>query len=136
MKVLTAILLTAVPVLAHHSFGAEYDAEKPLTMTGTVTKVEWTNPHSHFYLDVADASGKVANWKIEGYPPSVLSRTGFKREVTLKPGDKITVFAWHARDGSNWAHGRQLTLSDGKKLYYGPPAGTGDGGARPAVDVP
>jgi hypothetical protein len=136
LLILTAAIGLVVPLAAHHSFGAEYDADKPLTLAGVITKIEWTNPHTHLYLDITDASGKTANWKIEGYPPTVLYRTGFKREVTIKAGDKITIFAWHARDGSNWAHGRQITFSDGKKLYWGPPAGTGDGGARPAVDVP
>jgi len=129
------ILLVAVPAFAHHSFGAEYDVNKTITLSGTVTKTEWTNPHAHFYLDVKDQSGKVVNWKFEGYPPSVLSRTGWKRDATIKPGDQITVFGWQARDGGAWAHGRQVTFPDGKKLFYGPPAGTGDGGATPAVDV-
>src|SRR5436189_2000740 len=86
---------------AHHSFGAEYDADKPITLTGVITKVEWTNPHSHFYLDVKDGKGNVVNWKFEGYNPAVLSRIGWKRDVTLKPGDTITVFGWRARDGGN-----------------------------------
>jgi len=130
-----ALLLTALPVLAHHSFGAEYDVNKPITISGVVTKVEWTNPHSHFYLDVKDASGAVVNWKFEGYPPNVLYRTGWKKEVTLKPGDAITVFAWRARDGTAWAHSREVTFHDGKKLFFGPPAGTGDGGDTPPVEV-
>ena len=83
-----------------------------------------------------DDKGNVANWRLDGYPPVVLSRTGWKREATLKPGDRITVFGWQARDGTNWAHGRQVTFQDGKKLYFGPPSGTGDGGAKPAVDAP
>jgi hypothetical protein len=130
------LLTAAAPMLAHHSFGAEYDGDKPVTLTGVVTKVEWTNPHSYFYLDVKDKDGKVANWKFEGYPPNVLYRTGWKREVTLKNGDTITVFGWRARDGTNWAHSREVTFADGKKLYFGPPAGTGDGGNTPPVDVP
>jgi len=130
-----ALWLVAVPLLAHHSFGAEYDVNKPVTLTGVITKIEWTNPHSFFYVDVKDASGKVTNWKFEGYPPSVLSRTGWKKDVTMKNGDTVTVFGWHARDGSNLAHSREVTLADGKKLFFGPPAGTGDGGATPAVDV-
>src|SRR5262249_29984287 len=110
------LLLAAFAARAHHSFGAEYDASKPITLTGVVTKVEWTNPHSHFFMDVKDAKGSVANWKFEGYPPSVLSRTGWKRDTTLKPGDEVTVFGWRSRDGTNWAHGRQVTFSDGSKL--------------------
>jgi len=130
---LAPVLLMALPGWAHHSFGAEYDAKKPITLSGTVTKVEWTNPHIHFYLDVKDSSGKVVNWKIEGFPPNVLYRTGWKRDVTMKPGDTITVTGWQARDGGNWAHSREVTFSDGKKLFAGPPSGTGDGGNTPAV---
>lgn len=129
-------LLAALPVLAHHSFGAEFDANKPITLTGVITKVEWTNPHSYFYLDVKDKDGKVANWKFEGYPPNVLYRSGWKREVTIKEGDTITVFGWRARDGTDWAHSREVTFKDGKKLFFGPPAGTGDGGNTPPVELP
>ena len=131
-----ALLGLAASLPAHHSFGAEYDVNKPITLTGVVTKVEWTNPHTHFYLDVADAAGKVTNWKFEGYNLAVLYRIGWKKDITIKPGDRITVSGWQARDGGNWAHSRQITLPDGKKLFFGPPAGTGDGGAAPAVEVP
>jgi len=129
-----ALLLPALPVLAHHSFGAEYDVNKPITLSGVVTKVEWTNPHSHFYMDVKDDKGAVVNWKFEGYPPSVLYRTGWKRD-TFKAGDTITVFGWRSRDGTAWAHSREVTFKDGKKLFFGPPAGTGDGGDTPPVEV-
>lgn len=127
------LLLAALPLAAHHSFGAEYDANKSVTLTGVVTKVEWTNPHSYIFMDVKNSSGAVENWKLEGYPPSVLYRTGWKREVSLKAGDTITVSGWRARDGTNWAHSREVTWQDGKRLYFGPPAGTGDGGNAPAV---
>ena len=124
--------LAAIPLLAHHSFGAEYDADKPVTLTGTVTKIEWTNPHSYLFLDVTDDKGIVANWKLEGYPPTALYRTGWKRDVTMKPGDTVTVFGWRARDGTNWAHSREVTFAKtGKKLQSGPPAGNGDGGNTP-----
>jgi hypothetical protein len=132
---LIAVVLSAVPTRAHHSFGAEYDVNKPITLTGVITKVEWTNPHSHFYLDVTDARGKVVNWKFEGYNPAVLYRVGWKKDISLKPGDRITVFGWQARDGGAWAHSREITLASGKKLFFGPPAGTGDGGNTPAVEV-
>jgi uncharacterized protein DUF6152 len=130
------LCLGTIPLLAHHSFGAEYDASKPITLTGVITKVEWTNPHSHFYLDVTDDKGTVTNWKFEGYNPAVLYRIGWKKDTTIKPGDKITVTGWRARDGGNWAHSREITFPGGKKLFFGPPAGTGDGGNTPAVEVP
>jgi hypothetical protein len=86
-------------------------------------------------MDVTDKDGKVANWKFEGYGPGVLYRLGWKKDQTMKPGDRITVFAWRARDGTNWAHSREITLASGAKMMFGPPAGTGDGGNSPAVEV-
>jgi len=127
--------LLTTQLAAHHSFGAEYDANKPVTVSGVITKIDWTNPHSYFFVDVKDSKGNVANWKFEGYPPGVLYRTGWKKDVTMKKGDTITVFGWQARDGTNWAHSREVTFADGKKLFFGPPAGTGDGGTAPAVDI-
>jgi hypothetical protein len=130
------LCFAAVPLLAHHSFGAEYDADKPVTITGVVTNIEWTNPHSHFFLDVKDDKGNLVNWKFEGYPPVVLYRTGWRKDITMKVGDTVTVFDWQARDGTKWAHSREITFADGKKLFFGPPAGTGDGGNTPAVKAP
>ena len=121
---------------AHHSFGAEYDTSKPVTLTGVVTKIEWTNPHFYFYVDVTDKDGAVANWKFEGYPPNVLSRIGWRKDVTMRLGDTVTVFAWRARDNSNLAHSRTVTFKDGKKLESGPPAGNGDGGNTPPATAP
>jgi len=122
-------LVAPPPARAHHSFGVVYDANQPITLTGTVTKLEWTNPHAHLLIDVKDSSGKVVSWTLEGYPATVLSRTGWKRDETVKPGDTITIFGWKARDGSPLAHLRQATLPDGRKLFFGPPAGTGEGAA-------
>src|SRR5579863_8315562 len=110
-------LLLSAPVFAHHSFGAEYDDTKPVTVTGVVTKVDWENPHIHFYLDVKDDSGTV-QWKFEGFPPNMLIRQGWRR-------DTVTVFGWRARDGSNFAHSREVTWADGSKKTSGPPASTG-----------
>lgn len=125
------LLAATTMVNAHHSFGAEYDETKPVTLKGTITEIEWTNPHTYLFMDVIDSQGRKANWKWEGYPPGVLYRTGWSR-TTLKPGDMVTIFGWRARDGSNWAHSREVTLADGKKLFAGPPAGTGGGGPSAA----
>ena len=130
-----AVLLGAHVASAHHSFGAEYDVNKPITLTGVITKIEWTNPHSHIYVDVKDDGGKIVSWQLEGYPPGVLQRNGWKRDVTIKVGDEITVSGWRARDGGAWGHLRDITLKDGQKMIFGPPPGTGDGGNTPAVDV-
>jgi hypothetical protein len=128
---LSAVLTLAAgaTTVAHHSFGVAFDANKTVTLTGTITKIEWSNPHTHLYADVKDSAGRVVNWKLEGYPPTVLARTGWKRDVTVKVGDTIGMFGYHARDGSPFAHLREVTLPDGKRMFFGPPPGTGEGGA-------
>lgn len=122
MKAAFAFLLAGVALLAptgafaHHSFAAEYDVKKPVTLKGTVTSVEWTNPHARIYIDVKDESGTVTNWNLELASPNVLVRQGWSRH-TLKVGDQITVQGSQAKDGSQMANARTVTLSDGRKVF-------------------
>lgn len=123
---LAAVLgLAAVPAFAHHSFAAEYDAQKPVTLTGTVTKVEWMNPHARFYIDVKDDAGKVTNWEFELGSPNGLMRRGWTRN-SLKPGDTVTVDGSLAKDGSSLANARTIKLADGRKVFAGSATETGD----------
>ena len=121
----SCLMMMIAPLDGHHSFAAEYDAGKPVTVKGTVARVDWTNPHIHFYLDVKDDAGAVTQIKFEGYPPNMLVRQGWKRDATLKPGETITVSGWRGRLETNIAAAREVTFSDGRKLNAGPPAGTG-----------
>ena len=115
-------LLAPAAALAHHSFAAEYDAKKPITLKGTVTKVEWTNPHARFYLDVKDESGTLTNWNLELASPNVLTRNGWTRH-SLSVGDQITVEGAQAKDGSQMANARTVTLADGKRIFAFSPSG-------------
>src|SRR5579862_8290904 len=129
--VLTAGLLLAVaaPMLAHHAFAAEYDSTKPVKVTGTISKVEWTNPHIWFYVDVKDDSGKVTTWGFSGGPPGMLQRRGINKSV-LKIGDIVTVEGFRAKDASFNGTGGNVTFADGRKVFAGSaedPAGTGQG---------
>jgi hypothetical protein len=117
LLVCLALSLASVPALAHHSFAAEFDATKPLKLTGAVTRLEWTNPHTWFYIDVKGDDGKVANWGIEMGSPNGLMRAGWTRN-SMKVGDIVTVEASRAKDGSNNANARAVTLaSTGQRLF-------------------
>jgi DNA/RNA endonuclease YhcR with UshA esterase domain len=117
--------VAAVPAIAHHSFAAEYDAAKPVTLTGTVTKVEWMNPHARFYIDVKDDTGKVSNWEFELGSPNGLMRRGWTRN-SLKEGDVVTVDGSLAKDGSKLANARKIKLADGRQVFAGSATETGD----------
>jgi hypothetical protein len=116
--------VAAMPALAHHSFAAEYDNKKPVSLTGTVTKVEWMNPHARFYLDVKDDKGTVTNWEFELGSPNGLMRQGWTRN-SMKNGDVVSVDGSLAKDGSNLANARTVKLSDGKRLFAGSASETG-----------
>jgi hypothetical protein len=117
-------LAGGTPVLAHHSFAAEFDASKAIRLTGALAKIEWTNPHSYFYIDVKDENGNAVRWGCEAGSPGALSRRGFKRG-DIKLGDTIVVDGYRAKDGSNLIDARRVTLPDGRIVSGG---SAGDGG--------
>ena len=115
---IVGLLMAAAPVWAHHAFAAEFDAQKPVKLRGTVVKVEFINPHSWIHMDVKDADGKVTRWMVEGGSPNALFRRGVTKDA-LPQGTEILVDGYQAKDGSNRANGRDITFADGKKLFVG-----------------
>lgn len=112
------LLVPVLPIFAHHSFQAEYDGKKSVTLHGIVTKVEWTNPHAHFYVDVTDDSGKLTNWNLEMASPNALRRLGWTRDF-LQVGGEVTVVGALSKDGQNRASARTITRADGQKMDAG-----------------
>jgi hypothetical protein len=124
-----AVAAAVIPVMAHHSFAAEFDAKKPVKLRGTVTKMEWINPHSWIHIDVKTPDGKVESWMVEGGAPNALLRRGWNKN-SLLPGTEILVEGFQAKDGAMRANGRDITFPDGKKLFVGS-SGTGAPDERP-----
>jgi hypothetical protein len=121
--IVLALFLAVRPALAHHAFASEYDANKPIKFTGTVTKMEWVNPHAWIHVDVKKPDGTVEKWMIEAGTPNTLLRRGFTK-ASLLPGTEIVVDGYQSKDGSHRANGRDLTLPDGQTLFLGS-SGTG-----------
>jgi hypothetical protein len=117
------IVMATAPVSGHHAFAAEFDATRPIKLKGTVTKMEWINPHSWIHIDVKQANGTVERWAIEGGPPNALFRRGFTRN-SLPNGTEIIVEGFQAKDGSRKGNGRDITFADGRRLFLGS-SGTG-----------
>ena len=123
-----------VPAYAHHSFAAEFDGSRSLRLTGTITRIEWSNPHSYFFIDVKDDKGNIANWGCEGAGPGALTRRGWKKG-DVKLGDTLIVDGYPAKDGSHLIDARRVTLPDGRSVSGGS-AGDGGPGESLAVDDP
>jgi Family of unknown function (DUF6152) len=136
LPILAIVLLSATGgrILAHHAFSSEFDAEKPVKLKGTVTKMEWVNPHAWIHIDVKDADGKVVSWMIEAAAPNAMLRRGFTKD-SLPAGSEIVVEGFQAKDGSNTGSGRNLTFADGRTLFMGS-AGTGAPSDTPGAKTP
>src|SRR4030095_13249024 len=133
LVMMTASLIVTVlstPLMAHHSFAAQFDRNKPMTLVGPVTKIDWINPHARIFLDVKGADGKVVNWEIELGAPAILMRNGWARNA-IKVGEVVTINGSLAKDGSNLANASSVTLANGKRVFAGSSGDTPATGATP-----
>jgi hypothetical protein len=118
MRIVIYLALCTAPVWAHHSFAAEFDIDKPVTLTGTVTQMEWINPHAWIHIDVKGPDGKITSWMVEGGSPNILLRRGFTKN-SLETGTEIVITGYQAKSGDNRANGANITFKDGKRLFLG-----------------
>jgi hypothetical protein len=127
---LMGVFLTAAPpAFAHHAFAAEFDASKPVTLKGAVTKIEWMNPHIWVYVDAKDENAKVSQWQCEGGAPAALQRRGWSK-TSLKPGDEVAIEGFRAKDGTNTCNARSVKLPDGKSVFAGSADDAGPGSGK------
>lgn len=125
-----AVLAGALPAAAHHAFAAEFDVNQPVKVHGTVTKIEWVNPHAWLYVDVKDADGKVVNWHFELGPPNALIRLGWKKDA-IPAGLEVDISGFRAKNGENVGNGRSIILPDGRELFSGGSGPGSQGAAKP-----
>ncbi len=118
MRIIVGLILATAPVWAHHSFAAEFDIDRPVTLTGTVTQMEWINPHAWIHIDVKGPDGKITSWMVEGGSPNILLRRGFTKN-SLEAGTEIVITGYQAKSGENRANGANITFKDGKRLFLG-----------------
>jgi uncharacterized protein DUF6152 len=127
--IIAGLGLAALPAIAHHSFAAEFDNKKPVTLKGTVTKIDWMNPHIWVYLDAKNEAGIVEHWQCEGSPPNTLTRQGWSKSA-LKAGDDVTIEGFRSKDGTNTCNSRSVKLPDGRTVFAGSPDDGGPNGRK------